>query len=91
MEGYGAGGRPGVDDEELNNDNDKKESNDDLLACHKCKQFGHLSYQCMNMFSKEGTRGQGNHQLLTAATDPVPDTEEEIKERMLTEKATELM
>ena len=32
------------------------ENNEDLLACLKCKQFGHLSYQCMNMFARDGKR-----------------------------------
>ena len=34
----------------------QKQQEADLLACHRCKQFGHLPFQCMNMFSKEGKK-----------------------------------
>mgnify|MGYP001626649283 CR=1 FL=1 len=45
-EQYGQG-RDGVEQADL----EKTGAKEDLLACHKCKQFGHLSFQCMNMFS----------------------------------------
>ena len=43
----------------------------DLLACTKCKQFGHLSYQCMNMFAQDGakTATPSNRTMLTAESD----------------------
>ena len=64
----------------------------DLLACQKCKQFGHLSFQCLNMFTKDGRKDLDlSRGLLTSATEPIKSSEEEAKERMLTEKATELM
>lgn len=51
----------------------------------------------MNMFSKDGTRGQEHNillnrdMLISATENAVPNSEEEAKERLLTEKAAELM
>lgn len=47
----------------------------------------------MNMFTKDGRRDKDamDRRILTAATDPIKSSEEEVKERILTEKATELM
>ena len=47
----------------------------------------------MNMFTKDGKRRDDHvtsaeRQLLTHATEPTLNAEEEAKERMLTEKAT---
>ena len=85
MNGYGASKANNAEADEANG------GGQDLLACLKCKQFGHLSYQCMNMFTREGQRGNESRQLLTTSTDLVLNAEEEAKERMMTEKATELM
>mmetsp|Transcript_46334 Transcript_46334/g.61341 ORF Transcript_46334/g.61341 Transcript_46334/m.61341 type:complete len:100 (+) Transcript_46334:250-549(+) len=59
--------------EELGKANEEKlqeeKQQDDLLACHKCKQFGHLSFQCMNMFSKDGKKATlSDRTLLTQST-----------------------
>ena len=60
-------------------------SKTDMLACQKCKQFGHLTYQCMNMIGNK----EGNMKLLPPVADVGPQDEEENKE--FNEKATELM
>ena len=60
-------------------------SKTDMLACQNCKQFGHLTYQCMNMIgNKEGTM-----QLLPPVADVGQQDEEGNKE--FNEKAAELM
>mgnify|MGYP006062963203 CR=1 FL=1 len=55
-----------------------------MLACLKCKQFGHLTYQCMNMIGNK----DGPMKLLP----PVVDGGlEEGESKEFNEKAADLM
>lgn len=86
-------GRDGRDGAEVES---KPGPPEDLLACHKCKQFGHLGFQCLNMFSNQGQRQPIQQRYLltgpeTETADTKKTSEEEMQERLMTEKATELM
>ena len=56
----------------------QREARAALLACSKCGQFGHLTYQCMNIISVS----RGNKEKMIAKSHSVPVGKEETEEIM---------